>query len=305
MMSSCATSSLRNQGFSLIEAALVTLIAGLLIGGILIGGMVIKNAELRQLISQKQQFDSAVNNFESKYGVLPGDISVEHASQRGLFTLDATIAKFQGYADENGIINTWGNNDDCCVGEGLTFWRHLSEAGLIEGYYGRSSSNPLDSLGRATVATTNPDLFLPRVKLHNFSMLVIGAGSTDFGFQRYAKSHNYYYFRQVTQIPNGNFMSYNWVTFSPIEAYTIDKKIDDGMPNTGKIVNGKETSTDSNANWNTTPADGNCTYGGSGTNISADVLYNVDSNNGGNSSDFTDPDWGTEKYICDIYIEFE
>jgi prepilin-type N-terminal cleavage/methylation domain-containing protein len=63
------------QGFTLVELAIVMVIIGLLIGGILKGQELIANAKISGTIGQLKGIDAAINTFQDKYNGLPGDIT--------------------------------------------------------------------------------------------------------------------------------------------------------------------------------------------------------------------------------------
>jgi len=62
------------QGFTLVELAIVMVIIGLLIGGILKGQELIATAKIASTVSQVKSLDAALNTFQEKYNALPGDI---------------------------------------------------------------------------------------------------------------------------------------------------------------------------------------------------------------------------------------
>jgi prepilin-type N-terminal cleavage/methylation domain-containing protein len=65
----------RQQGFSLIESAIVLVIMGFLIGSVLKGRDLIESARLKRVISQLNEYRLATNTFLDKYDALPGDFS--------------------------------------------------------------------------------------------------------------------------------------------------------------------------------------------------------------------------------------
>lgn len=110
------------DGFTLVELSIVLVIIGLLIGGILVGQSLIDSAQMNQAIRQIQQYDIAVSNFRERFRQLPGDSS---------------------------LMIPAGNNDrdirdpvpggDLCDGEvceeNYSFWKHLTDANVLEGSY--------------------------------------------------------------------------------------------------------------------------------------------------------------------------
>ena len=63
---------LNNKGFSLIELSIVLIIIGLLVAGITGGASLIKSAELRAVMSEVRNYQTAVNAYYTATGKLPG-----------------------------------------------------------------------------------------------------------------------------------------------------------------------------------------------------------------------------------------
>ena len=61
-----------NKGFSLIELSIVLIIIGLLVAGITGGASLIKSAELRAVMSEVRNYQTAVNAYYTAAGKLPG-----------------------------------------------------------------------------------------------------------------------------------------------------------------------------------------------------------------------------------------
>ena len=60
------------KGFSLIELSIVLIIIGLLVAGITGGSSLIKSAELRAVMSDIRNYQTAVNAYYTSIGELPG-----------------------------------------------------------------------------------------------------------------------------------------------------------------------------------------------------------------------------------------
>ena len=115
----------RSAGFTLIEAAVVLVVIGLILGVVLQGQSLIHNAEYRSFKSQISDYQSAYYAFRDRYNALPGDMTESEANARLEDGLNAG-------GDGNGIIDNGpecsGNNDESCI-----VWQHLRAAGLIQG----------------------------------------------------------------------------------------------------------------------------------------------------------------------------
>lgn len=106
----------KQQGFTLIEIAIVLVIIGLLLGGILQGQSLINSARVRNLISQVDGVKAAFYGFQDRYRALPGDIS------------DVTVIP--------GATTPGNGNGQIEAGkESVAVWDHLSHAGFITGAY--------------------------------------------------------------------------------------------------------------------------------------------------------------------------
>jgi len=88
------------KGFTLIEIAIVLVIIGLLIGGVLKGQSMIQNAKVKRLVSDIQGIQAAMNSFQDRYQMWPGD-----ENSATIPPGDATNGNRDGYitAAENAI----------------------------------------------------------------------------------------------------------------------------------------------------------------------------------------------------------
>ena len=77
----------RQQGFTLIEIAIVLVIIGLLLGGVLKGQELIQNARVRNIISQQDGIKAAFFGFQDRYRGIAGDYRDALAQQNipGMF----------------------------------------------------------------------------------------------------------------------------------------------------------------------------------------------------------------------------
>lgn len=213
-------------GFTLVELAIVMIIIGLLIGGILKGQELITNARVSSTVAQVKAVESGISGFQDKYAALPGDIrSVSTRlpnATAGLIATDPAAA----YTAGDGVISNTGpasNPGLAVVGtteSGLAFL-HLAAAGMVGGVnpsaaaVGAGASNPTTPLGGAwTIGTTT------------------GAAATGVILPAGLISGVYMETTPVltAAVPTGDAQ-----VMTPSNAATIDRKLDDGMPNTGSV----------------------------------------------------------------------
>jgi len=211
------------QGFTLIELSIVLVIIGLIVGGVLVGQDLIRAAAVRAQITQIEQYNTAVNTFYGKYGALPGDIPANSAVQFGLSSSVAarTFLSFI-YGDGNGVITGIYNGSG--GGESALFWMDLAAAGLIpapsqicadgSGVYGGDCAQPAKiGMGNGIYVFSNGYQ----------SGSWVSAGSNYFGISA-----------SVTSVGG------TWTTSNPgltvAQAYAMDKKLDDGLPQSGNVI---------------------------------------------------------------------
>ena len=216
-------------GFTLIELSIVLVIIGLLVGSVLMGKDLIRASEIRSTISQIEKYNTAVNTFRSKYGGIPGDLKYTEASGFGFYSIwFAPYIGYSGYGDGNGLIRSgFGAGPPSTVvnlyGEPFMFWRHLSDAKLIDGNYGENLNWAAETSAMSGVDTINA--FLPTSKLTGSTIAV---GSPLNGV-------NYFLLTKVTSIIGIGAFGTSENPLTAHEAYTIDSKIDDGLPATGTV----------------------------------------------------------------------
>lgn len=217
----------RRRGFTLIELSIVLVIIGLIVGGILVGQDMIHAAAIRAQVSQIEKYDSAVNTFKTKYHWLPGDLPAQDASGFGLEPRDGTY----GRGDGNGILQDDPGypTDSYQQGELLGFWNDLANASLIGDPIYINNSTYVDSCPQAGVYPT------PAEAAKCFPICKLGGAKCLVQIFTSSSTLVTYYFLEW---PSGSLQFSAWPTavITPTEAFSIDTKIDDGGPFTGRIT---------------------------------------------------------------------
>jgi prepilin-type N-terminal cleavage/methylation domain-containing protein len=203
------------KGFTLIELSIVLVIIGLIVGGVLVGQDLIKAAEIRATVGQLEKYAAAVNTFRGKYNGLPGDVL--NASTFGLISSGQSSST--GFGNGNALIESSGSLASGGSGETAMFWRHMAQANLIS-----ESVTALNTY--SPIAITIDDTYLPLAKMGKGNRIAV---TSTAGLNYFMMSG-----AATVVVTTGAYTGTDVLT--PIEAYQIDGKLDDGLPTTGLVV---------------------------------------------------------------------
>jgi prepilin-type N-terminal cleavage/methylation domain-containing protein len=221
----------KNQGFSLVELSIVLLIIGLLVSGVMVGQDMIRAAELRSITTDKDRIQTAVNIFQNKYDALPGDISNATGFWGTMTGGGGCSATGAGATTAVGTQTCNGNGNGMIEPthmsgmpainsniEFVLFWQHLSSSGLIDGRYSGIFNGTWGSDGQELKA-----------KIDNSFWIVSGYFNIPIS-ETWIFEGNHGHILTFYKDENNGLM------LNPTETWTIDKKIDDGLPGTGLIT---------------------------------------------------------------------
>jgi prepilin-type N-terminal cleavage/methylation domain-containing protein len=206
------------QGFTLVEMAIVLVIIGLIIGGILKGQEVVNSGRLKIQVSQIDSIKAAVNTFVDQYNYYPGDFKAS-----GTLTPNG-VTTFDG--DENGFVAAAGSETPyvdsgamALADEPNKAWVQLSIANLLSGI--------VNSGGVAA-----PNFF--QAKVPNAYIWF-----ADFAYdQANGGPVNKMVRIQRGKDPSVALTSANAPAVREADAASMDTKYDDGVPGTGNILAG-------------------------------------------------------------------
>ncbi len=116
----------KQQGFSLIELAIVLVIAGLLLAGVMRGQELIANAKVKGLAADFRNIPTYLYGYQDRFRVLPGD---DHAANTHL--TGGVNAASTSQAQDGVVQGAW--NSTSTDDESYLVWQHLRLAGLMNG----------------------------------------------------------------------------------------------------------------------------------------------------------------------------
>lgn len=217
------------HGFSLLELSIVLVIIGLLAGGVMVGQDLVRQSEIRSILADHQKYLTAFNAFRNKYSALPGDMRNATAYWG---VADATAACSSTSTGDQRTCNGDGDGlvEVCCAtasNEQFRFWQHMVNAGLVEGQY--------TGIG----GTGGNNHALPGINVPSGKITSSGWTASNYGV--YAGDSGKF------SLLYGNYFLFgvrdnNGAAHQPIirasEAFSIDQKIDDGLPAYGKVIAG-------------------------------------------------------------------
>lgn len=146
-----------NNGFTLIELAIVLMIIALLIGAILKGKQLIDSAQEKQLENDFSNIPLMIYTYQVKYKAIPGDDKIAASRFSGI------TASVQN-GDGDGLISgNWFDFDP--ITDSTIFWQHLRLANLMTGEINLSAPDylpdnalrkPIDIQSGSNVSNISP-----------------------------------------------------------------------------------------------------------------------------------------------------
>lgn len=226
MQTTFSNRSFAERAFSLVELSIVLVILGLLVGGVLSGRSLIRASELRSITVDRDKFASAIFTFRDKYFQLPGDLSNAYQFWGATCGADTTAPSTGCNGNGDGFISLDG-------GEAVKAWEHLALSGLISGSYDATGTILTVTQVQLSGANSPPSKFQKLYWGLNSDSTVTSFAATDAPWNNAAVLS-----LQVGSINTITATSHIFPqsgSFSREDAWTVDKKMDDGKSASGKV----------------------------------------------------------------------
>ena len=203
-----------NKGFTLIELGIVILIISTLSVIVLGGRSLITSSKVGNVIAKMSEIDTSIKSISIEYNNLPGDLNLNDENYFPSYSGEPVCAD-QHSGDGDGKIESSGETDAAAIEdstcEELILWGHLKEAELYphaEGVGfsigGDMTKSPLSSISQSYYEVGYEEL-----------------GGANDNYIRLGSLHS-------DDLKGAALVSKN--------ARSIDKKVDDGVPNTGRLI---------------------------------------------------------------------
>jgi prepilin-type N-terminal cleavage/methylation domain-containing protein len=206
------------SAFTLVELAIVLTIVGILVAGVVQGEKLISTYKTASVVSNFEKYKIAVDEFKKQYMALPGDLGDASA----VFATPTAA----GNGNDNNQIEFTSNN-----AEQFLAWQHLGRANLIKGSFTGTGGNANYVAGTNIPAGSHANSGY-RI-FYSITNSSIGTASTGFSSTHIAKAANFISYATFTR--GCTTSCENVPVLSPEDAFTIDTKIDDGVPTSGLV----------------------------------------------------------------------
>jgi prepilin-type N-terminal cleavage/methylation domain-containing protein len=128
----------QQQGFTLVEIAIVLVIIGLLLGGILKGQEMITQAKIKNVIGDFSGISAAFYGYQDRYRQLPGDDACAGTTGINAAMCGTAVGRWQATTESGGgngrVFGYYNSASNASpFDESRLWWQHLRLAGFVSG----------------------------------------------------------------------------------------------------------------------------------------------------------------------------
>jgi prepilin-type N-terminal cleavage/methylation domain-containing protein len=224
------------RGFTLIELSVVLVIIGFIVAALIVAQSMKRSAGVQALITDEAHYVEAARQFKEKYGFLPGDFpnattywgtDTTCPNNAGNITPQSTTCNGDGDGKIESAGTGAGNSNSY---EAYRAWQQLADAGLLEGSF-TGSAGPLST---SSCEQSVPGVNVPATRLQGGGMEWIMFNASGSMTTSFLNPINYQQYILIGENAGGCNLMAPFLTSA--EAYSLDVKVDDGLPGTGIIT---------------------------------------------------------------------
>lgn len=208
--------NIKNQAaFSLTELSISVVIISILIAAVTTGVSLQKQAQIRAIAAEINIIQMAINNFKSQYNALPGDLA-------NATTLWPSATTINGNGDNKISSNFYNSGSGDTKTEDTYVFQHLYLGGILPNVF----TGGVQSTRYVRANNNIGNTYTSKLSNGAYSIFYV----------------SYYSFPFSNMIEYGSFSSdsclghNNGGVMNPTDSYQLDLKMDDGSPNTGKLL---------------------------------------------------------------------
>ncbi len=213
-------------GFTLLELSIVLVIIGLIIGGVVAGSSLIEAAKVNSQVAQINKLDVGVVAFKLKYNGLPGDLknAVQYQIHGGSHCNDQN-------GNGDGVIAYVGQSSPGIFeGEPLAFNAQLNRSKIAPDipFIANCSASELQ-IGKDFIESKIKDnVGITAASINGKNGFYIGLNGGCDGTVGGATCYNLFRYTYKNGVSRQH-------SINPSQSYILDVKMDDGMPNLGRV----------------------------------------------------------------------
>ena len=260
---------LPRAAFTLAELAIVLVVIGLLVGAVVGGAALLRQSELQTVVADYTRYSNAAAQFTQAYGGPPGDI----LDATNYWGTNVTYCTVVATNNTPGTCN--GNGDGQILtaqpiatipntNEVFRAWQHLMLAKLIDGNYSGVAGS-----GGALQAVIGTNIPKSRVTNAGWSFYYKAVTSADTDFYNQDLS-NYLFFG--SPVTNGLTQG---AALTSSDAWQVDKKMDDALPASGRVMALKPSPSTITPNCTTSVTDASAQYNLAKSGILCSLLMSI------------------------------
>lgn len=232
--------TVRNSGFTLVELSIVLVIISLIVGGIIGGKSLLRSAEIQALTAEVKTYQTALNTFNLQFDAIPGDMrdAFDYWGTNCAGTAGACNGDGDGiitYQAEDDMVLTHLRLSEIMMPNSITahYQGQLSPYQLaalkVRNLWNEVSQKLQQSIIAPAYAQTPPFVVAESQAMNGAVHWLVGTRDTG-------EANSTGVLGNAIHVGGMGGRAVDGGILTPGEARNLDKKLDDGIRNSGKIL---------------------------------------------------------------------